>query len=183
MEKLEAYGFVKPIDAGLPVYSSQTKYLQFAYASENCRASLRTHGNVLEVFAYHTIRQMNIFDDVKLSVKIRWDKDVHQETETENEIDLICTKGTKSYFISCKKKNSVDMSCLTEIRYESDRFGVDGTPILLTTAKRDKNLSTYNRAAQMGIPVIVLCDYMGNRKTMEDSGAVLRKELLMILGD
>lgn len=181
LEKLAHGGFIQPIDANLPVYSQETKLLQFAYTSEACRESLHTEGAVLELFAYHAIRQTGLFDDVRLSVKIRWEKDNDHDANTTNEIDLICVKGTRSYFISCKKTSEIRPSYLTEIRYEADRFGVDSTAILLTTAKQEKNVATYNRAKRMGIQVITLRDYTEKNHPAEDSIATLRKALEAIL--
>lgn len=172
--------------AGKPIHrspDSAESVIEFEYADIACRDCLTKEGNVLEAFAYHTIRRMNLFDDVKLSVTIRWDKQGVEASDTSNEIDIICTKGTKSYFISCKKRTAIGQEHLTEIRYEADRFGVDSIPILLATAREDKkNIQIqHNRAKRMGIEIITLQDFTPELGTAQDSAKVLTERLTAIV--
>ena len=130
--------------------------LQFRFASEAVRECLSTEGNVLEAFAYHTIRRMNLFDDVQLSVNIHWAEDGVQGAASTNEVDLICTKGVRTYFLSCKKRTNLNKDFLTEILYEADHFGVDGVPVMLTTARKNWNEAVFARAERMQLPCVAL---------------------------
>ena len=120
------------------------------------------------------------FDDVKLGVYILWGDQLSQGVSTQNEIDLVCTKGTKSYLISCKKTRKLLPAHINEIRYETDRFGVNGTAILLTTAQESDNSAAYARAQHMGVEIITLSDGQNNKKS-ENSSSVLRKRMGEIL--
>ena len=155
--------------------------IKFRYTDMACRTCLTKTGNALEALVYHTCQQMNVFDDVKLGVSILWDKQGIEGKYTTNEIDIICTKGIKSYFISCKNRDEIQNEFLTEIRYEADRFGVDATAILITTAKASKYLSQRARAERMGVEIITLQDYAYRPDMREDSVKELEKQIFKIL--
>lgn len=161
--------------------SSEKVEIQFTYTDEACMDCLTKAGNALEAFAYHTIRQMGIFDDVKLGVNVFWNDQYGTGNDTKNEIDLICTKGVKTYFISCKNTEKIQTDYLTEIHYEASRFGVDSTPILLTTAIRKQSPAAYPRAQHMGIEIINLQKYASNENELENSANVLRTALNAIV--
>ena len=150
--------------------------LRFQFADIPVMDCLTKAGNVLEALAYHTIRQMNVFDDVKLGVNILWNEDLAPGTPTQNEIDLVCTKGTRSYFISCKKRPDLKTDQITEIHYETTRFGINGTPILLTAAQEQTNQPAYVRALRMGVEIITVKDW-----GEQNSAAVIRERILEIL--
>lgn len=167
---------------GTKVTDLPGKHICFRYSGAAAKSCLTKAGNALEALAYHTIRQMDKFDDVKLGVSILWGEQIEPGTPTQNEIDLVCTKGTKSYFISCKNTSKLNAGYITEIRYETDRFGVDGTAILLTTAKEEENLAAYARARRMGIEVITLKDSIDPGKAPENSRKVLEEKISKISG-
>lgn len=150
--------------------------IRFQYANIPVMDCLTKAGNALEALAYHTIRQMDVFDDVKLGVSILWKEDIAPGTPTQNEIDLVCTKGTKSFFISCKKRPELQTGQITEIRYETDRFGVNGTPILLTVAPEQGNKTAYVRAMRMGVEIITLKD-----KGEQNSAKIIRERIRELL--
>lgn len=162
-------------DEGKPEKKTMAQ-ICFQYADVPVMDCLTKAGNVLEALAYHTIRQMDVFDDVKLGVSILWREDIAPGTPTQNEIDLVCTKGTRSFFISCKKRPDLKTEQITEIRYETDRFGVNGTPILLTTAPEQSNKAAYVRAMRMGVEVITLKD-----KEKQNSAQIIKDRIREIL--
>ena len=133
---------------------------------------------MLEAFAYHTIRRMNLFDDVQLSVNIHWAEDGVQGAASTNEVDLICTKGVRTYFLSCKKRTNLNKDFLTEILYEADHFGVDGVPVMLTTARKNWNEAVFARAERMQLPCVAL-KLMAN--PIPDNRSWLEKELRRII--
>ena len=155
--------------------------IRFSYTDDACLDCLTKAGNSLEALAYHTIRQMGIFDDVKLGVSIFWNDQKANDKDTNNEIDIVCTKGTKTYFISCKNTAKIRTEYLTEIRYETDRFGVDGTAILLTTAPRQDSEAAYLRAQHMGIKIIPLQKFAAQGEKLENSEKVLQDALVSIV--
>ena len=159
-----------------------TMEMRFSYTDEACLDCLTKAGNSLEAFAYHTIRQMGIFDDVKLGVTILWNDWKAKDIDTKNEIDLVCTKGTKTYFISCKNTQKVETEFLTEIRYETDRFGLDGTAILLTTVQRqDISEAFFHRARHMGIEIITLPKNAPKGTICENSEQAIQDALTAIV--
>jgi hypothetical protein len=151
-------------------------HIRFRYADLGAMDCLTKAGNALEALAYHTIRKMDMFDDVKLGVSILWGEQIEPGTPTQNEIDLVCIKGNRSFFISCKKTRKILPAHITEIRYETDRFGVNGTAILLTTAPENSNKAAYNRARHMGVEIITLRD-----DGTQDSARELRRQIKLIL--
>ncbi len=158
IQDLKTEGLLLESAPNVPLYAknNNTVTLNFRFASAAVRECLLTEGNVLEAFAYHTIRRMNLFDDVQLSVNIHWAEDGIAGAASTNEVDLICTKGVRTYFLSCKKRAMLSKDFLTEILYEADHFGVDGVPVLLTTAGEDRNETVFNRAKRMQLPYVLL---------------------------
>jgi hypothetical protein len=150
--------------------------IRFQFADIPVMDCLTKAGNALEALAYHTIRQMDVFDDVKLGVNILWNEDLAPGIPTQNEIDLVCTKGTRSYFISCKKRSDLKTDQITEIHYETNRFGINGTPILLTVAQEQTNQPAYVRALRMGVEIITLKDW-----GEQNSAKIIRDRILEIL--
>ncbi len=134
--------------------------IQFRFSSFPIKECLMKEGNVLEAFAYHIIQRRALFDDVKPNVSFVWDTDeddAHlQFGAIVNEVDMVCTKGLKTYFISCKQSD-VRKEFLTEVKYYADYFGVDATAIILCSHYTTREDSAYlpqsfiNRSKSMGV--------------------------------
>lgn len=186
LDELQKAGLIRPRSDSQPIHREFLRNrkphlaLSFAFVSPAVRECLTKEGNIQEAFVYRVIRDADIFDDLKLSVSIAWDE--QNKDATTNEIDLIGTKGNQSYFISCKKRVELRPEQLTEIRYESDRFGIDGVPILIATAKDDfRNHASYVRAGRMGVHIIRLEDYLRSDGSAQDSADVLISRLKKIV--
>lgn len=174
LKKLKKMGIVQKD----PDHTTRYQYADLAY-----RDCLTKEGNALEALVYHTLREMGIFDDVKLGVEIRWDRQNAMGNDTTNEIDIVCTKGMRSYFISCKNRTDFEKEFLTEIRYETDRFGVDGTAILVSTFSTAKVLTHIGRAERMGVKIISLQDYHYRKDQPQDSSEELKRQILAIVNE
>lgn len=132
----------------------------FRFNSFSVRDCLMREGNVLEAYAYYTISRRTLFDDVKPNVSFVWaaeGEDAHLRLgAVVNEVDLVCTKGLRTYFISCKQC-APEKEFLTEVKYYADYFGVDATAIVLCSHTTTRDTSSYlpqsflNRAKQMGV--------------------------------
>ena len=117
-----------------------TGFVSFRYASRGVEEVLRSEGTLLEALIYHECRDLDVFDDIRVNVVIRWKDDF-----TTNEIDIIGTKDSKTYFISAKMKipEKLDMY---EIRTMCDSFAIEGEAILVTShfsTGRGEKSSTY----------------------------------------
>ena len=104
------------------------------FATDEFLFSLRNSGKVLEYYLYYTALQECQFDDAEVSWSF-----FHSagENAAENELDIICTKGTTSLFISAKNVNVEtfkDSSFLNNVCYEvsglANTFGIQATRIL-----------------------------------------------------
>ncbi len=134
--------------------------VQFRFSSFPIKECLMKEGNVLEAYAYHIIQRRALFDDVKPNVSFVWDSDeddAHLRSGAiVNEVDMVCTKGLKTYFISCKQSD-VRKEFLTEVKYYADYFGVDATAIILCSHYTTREDSAYlpqsfiNRSKSMGV--------------------------------
>ena len=112
--------------------SNDTVCLEFA--ADEFLFSLRNSGKVLEYYLYYTARQECQFDDAEVSWSFFHS---NGEDAAENELDVICTKGTSSLFISAKYVNIEtfkDSSFLNHVCYEvsglADTFGIRATRVL-----------------------------------------------------
>lgn len=104
------------------------------FAVDEFLFSLRNSGKVLEYYVYYTALQECQFDDAEVSWSF-----FHSagENAAKNELDIICTKGTSSLFISAKYVNTEtfeDSSFLNNVCYEvsvlADNFGIHATRVL-----------------------------------------------------
>lgn len=160
LEYLQQSGLIVPVRKNPNVWErmGQKFSIQFAFRDMVARDLLSKEGNILEAMAYHAIREADLFDDVQIGVNVLWEDVPGCPDETINEIDIIGTKGVRTYFISCKKTVDIANSALTEVRYEADRFGVNGTAILLTTAQEKDKPIPFSRARRMGVHVISISE-------------------------
>lgn len=110
----------------------------FSFASREILTCLQKSGNILERFIYFSATFDGHFDDVELGWKF-----LHSMNpdSVENEIDVICTKESRSLFISAKMTSAQQLTYgnnLNYIFYEisllTDRFGTNATPVLVAPA-------------------------------------------------
>ena len=134
------------------------KVIRFSFKSEAVRELLRKSGNILEVFAYHAISDSGLFDDIKPNVYICWFNSLEDSAQqTINEVDLICTKGMRTYYISCKRKTKLDQSCYDQVWCQAQLLGVDAVPILLWAGNENQGSATHiARGRRMGVETIWL---------------------------
>lgn len=137
-------------------------YINLRYKNEAIRQSLMREGNMLEVFAYFSLWKRVTADDIQNNVGFIWNTDteesLYDSTAITNELDLVCTKNMRTYFISCKQ-TVPETAHLQEIQSIANQFGINAVPILITSSKINpasmSNLSLIkNRAAQMGVYLI-----------------------------
>lgn len=129
------------------------------FAADEFLFSLRNSGKVLEYYLYYTALQECQFDDAEVSWSF-----FHSagENAAKNELDVICTKGTSSLFISAKNVNSEtfkDSSFLNNVCYEvsglAKDFGIRATRVLAAPSVKqfeDGKLGHYvDRALSRGV--------------------------------
>jgi hypothetical protein len=182
---------LKPLEDLLPILEEEGLVREYniqkdpspevrcTFADEVVRDCLLKAGNALEAFAYHTISDSGLFDDVRPNVYIHWaDGDVGASRQTTNEVDIICTKGVRTYFISCKKTGKLDQGFYDQIWYQAHRLGVDAVPVLLYAGRRDFGSETHiSRGKRMGVETIVLSPEL----SADDAALQLEEDLRQIL--
>lgn len=141
--------------------------------SENCRFKfkdlpikkyLTDFGSWLELYVFIKLKQSNIFDDVRLSVKLNWDRVKKSTSEVVNEIDVTFFNGIHPVFVSCKLSDP-STEALQELSMYPNYFGGCYSKCIMVTLgnfKAERN-SVYNRAIQMGIGVIDASDIKKDR--------------------
>ena len=106
----------------------------FEFTTDEFLFSLRNSGKVLEYYLYYTALQKCHFDDAEVSwIFYHSDK----ENSAKNELDVICTRGTTSLFISAKyvkSKRFEGTDFLNHVCYEvsnlADAFGIHAAKVL-----------------------------------------------------
>lgn len=106
---------------------SSTGKISFRYASRAVREVLRTEGSILEALIYKECKRNGVFDDIRANVKIVW-----PDGETENEIDIIGTKNSRTYFISAKMRTA-NKEDAYEVWTICDKFGIEGEALLVSS--------------------------------------------------
>lgn len=128
----------------------------FRFTSDIAHETLTTVGMCLELFIYMSASLCAHFDSVEMSVEFDWDGVKRPNyDDTSNEVDVIMTKGLKSYFVSCKTARP-DVRDLYEIQYLAKRFGGRNARAVIATAAdlSGEAWPLYRRAREMGVCVI-----------------------------
>lgn len=107
----------------------------FQFAFEDILYAIQCSGKVLEYYIYYSALLDAHFDDVEMGWHF-----LHKTTEdsAENELDIICTKGISSLFISAKNGYKKELKTVPnylnyviyEISLLSDRFGINAKAAL-----------------------------------------------------
>ncbi len=140
--------------------------LTFRYKNKQVRECLTKAGNILELYAYKTAKEIaaeapGYYDDIDIGVFVDWDGVIHDdnqgETDTRNEIDVMLMRDLIPIFISCKN-GEVHKEALYELAAVAEKFGGEyARKILLTTyvsADPDSRKYVLQRARDMKITVI-----------------------------
>lgn len=134
----------------------------FDFADEQIRAWLRDVGSVLEVYIYKKCRDTGIFNDVRTSAVVDWDKDQTKDG-VSNEIDVMAVKGVLPLFISCKVCD-IATEALNELAILKDRFGGLGAKAMIVSAEECRAI-TRHRASGLDIEVVDLEDLKNGNVT------------------
>ena len=116
---------------------------------------LTDFGAWLELYVYIQLKESKIFQDVRLSVKVKWDKIKKFSSDVVNEIDVTFFSGVSPVFVSCKLSDP-STEALQELSMYPNYFGGKYSKCIIVTLgnfKSDRN-NVYNRAIQMGIGVV-----------------------------
>lgn len=106
----------------------------FCPQSKDISDILRNGGKVLEYYIYYSALLGGWFNDVDMSVFFHHSK---EKGSVKNEVDVICTKGMSSLFISAKnvKSTYIDAAYITvvcnEVTVLADKFGVNAKRVLV----------------------------------------------------
>lgn len=117
-----------------PEYSTVTGGWSFRFGSRDILNAFQLSGKVLEYYLYYCALLDCNFDDVQMGWQFNHSA---QDDAANNELDVVCTRGAASLFISAKHRA---LSCfdnsdfLNQVCYEvsllADRFGVNAIPVL-----------------------------------------------------
>ena len=113
-------------------YNKSQNIGSFQFASKDIKRCLEKTGSVLEYFIYYSALEAD-FDDVDMGFEFFHD---HSIDSASNEIDVICTKGTTSLFISAKLRSAEFLTnnlkyLLYEISLLIKKFGTTATKAVL----------------------------------------------------
>ena len=130
----------------------------FTFYDAVIRKWLRDVGSPLEMYTYKACLDTGLFDDVRVSAIVDWNGGKVQKDSVTNELDVMCTRGVSTYFISCKT-GSVQTEALNELAILRDRFGSKVARAAIVTCERGgSSASMRSRARELEIDVIDLND-------------------------
>ena len=115
-------------ERGIIRNESTPKEIRYTYTSPHLRGVLEKAGNILEHKALYEAMNAHyqgapLFDDCCMGVEIEWDNDLAAPVKnTNNEIDLLLTRGVCPLFVSCKN-GDVDENELYKLATVAERFG------------------------------------------------------------
>ncbi len=129
--------------------------VSFSYKNEILAHCLRDTGIWLELVTYYEALSSGCFDDIRICGIIDWNTREPSTPSTSNEVDVIMTRGSDSYFVSCKT-GSVSADTLNEIHTLAHRFGGENPHPVISTAQDFSRVSPGldKRARDMGISIV-----------------------------
>ena len=100
-----------------------------SFSSREVVSCIQLSGRILEYYIYYSALLDGHFHDVEMGFKYQHSG---EEDAAENELDVICTKGMSSLFISAKMANIAKNFnyILYEILLQAQRFGIHGRAVL-----------------------------------------------------
>lgn len=161
MKKLCAAGLVRN-------YSQEKGILSFEYKNRQIKHCLSKAGNILELYAYTTIKKIcesspGYYDDADVGVLVDWNGYEGSARKVRNEIDVMLMRDLVPVFISCKN-GEVHKETLYELDTVARQFGGKYAKkvLLATYISHDAESRKYllHRAAEMDIRVIGGVDKM-----------------------
>lgn len=150
LRELEKIGLLKNVRVG----RSEVSY---AFRDLQVRKWLRDVGSVLELYVYKAFQDSELFNDVRTSAVVDWEKG--RPDSVTNEIDVMVMQGILPTFVSCKTCE-IDTDALNELAILRDRFGGHGARAAIVTTQICRGI-TRHRAAELNVRVIDRGDLLG----------------------
>lgn len=115
-------------------FSPNSGSWSFHFGSRDILNAFQLSGKVLEYYLYYSALLECSFDDVQMGWKFNHS---NQDDSANNELDVVCTRGVASLFISAKHRSLShfdNSGYLNQVCYEvsllANRFGVNAIPVL-----------------------------------------------------
>ena len=100
--------------------------VSFTYATAQIKELLTTAGKMLEIYIYHSVKELGKFDDVVSGYEIDW-----EGTDAKNEMDCIITKGFRALFVEVKARQDIEQGFYFKLEKLTDKFGVNPIAVLV----------------------------------------------------
>src|SRR5690606_23819372 len=95
----------------------------FSFADKQTKDDILNKGLWLEHFVYSTIDEIGGYDDLQAGIQFSWAAS-DRKVSPRNELDVICSRSSQLYCISCKAGSNLDMpKILNEIKQYSEVLG------------------------------------------------------------
>lgn len=118
-------------------------------------------GSWLEALVFNIISEIKEVSDIRAGVKFTWDKD---DTNVENEIDVLASSNGNLIYISCKDTSRYETPSLNEIDVNSEQIGGDNVKMVMVATSYPYRNTVHERAKAMGIELII---FDGNKDTLK----------------
>jgi len=166
-------------------YGTKGDNVYFRYKNDSVRRALIKAGNILELYAYMLLNEINseengCYDDILTGVAVDWDGIIYKRfrypADTHNELDIVVMRNLVPVFVSCKN-GEVHKEALYELNTVAEKFGGKyAKKALISTyvsfnEKGKKHLES--RARDMNIELI----HGVNNLTREEFKNVLKNKL------
>lgn len=132
-------------------YKDEEQVVIYFNNSEIKTLFLKT-GTWLEVLVYKIVKEIKEVDDVKSGVLFLWDNDVRN---VKNEIDVLASVKSQLVYISCKDTAKYDDGTLNELQVYAEQLGGDNVKKVLVATKPSHKRSTFSRAEEMEIHIVI----------------------------
>lgn len=129
--------------------------ISFAFSKEPVKKYMTDFGTWLELYCYIELMKSDLFDDVRLSLKINWEDPKKVFPVIANEIDVTFFSGIHPVFLSCKLSEPSPEALYEMSVYSTFFGGMHSKCILVTLSDFSAPQSNIAKRAQdMGISII-----------------------------
>lgn len=104
----------------------QKKY-SFTYATRDIKNLLTNEGKILEIYVYHTAKNIGKFDDVVANFEPHWN-----DIDISNEFDCVMIKNFRMLIVECKAQNQISQDVYFKLFGLVKKFGINAMAVLVT---------------------------------------------------
>ena len=122
-------------------YDKTKKHAGFTFATPQIKDLLTVESRMLEVYTYHMAKEAGVFDDIRSSFEIDWEKSL-----APNVFDCVLTKDFSVLFVKCLTAKDIRTESYTGISRLAEEFGINAKAVLIADTQDTDDIAALHAA-------------------------------------